>query len=72
VVKEERAHEFRKNYFLSADGFSLPLRISPVRGAVQRQLQLRLEPGAIYIVDRDYIDFARLHHIHQAAGFFVT
>ena len=46
-LKEERAHEFRENYFLSADGFSLPLRISPVRGAVQRQLQLRLEPGAI-------------------------
>jgi len=25
VVKEERAHEFRKDYFLLADGFSLPL-----------------------------------------------
>jgi hypothetical protein len=34
--------------------------------------QLRIEPGAIYIVDRGYIDFARLHRIHLAAGFFVT
>jgi hypothetical protein len=34
--------------------------------------QLRIEPGAIYIFDRGYIDFARLHRIHLAAGFFVT
>jgi hypothetical protein len=33
--------------------------------------QLRIEPGAIYIFDRGYIDFARLHRIHLAAGFFV-
>src|SRR5512139_1325110 len=38
-LKEERPHEFRKNYFLAADGFSLPLRISPVCAAVQRQFQ---------------------------------
>jgi len=34
--------------------------------------QLPIEPGAIYIVDRGYIDFGRLHSIHQAAAFFVT
>jgi hypothetical protein len=34
--------------------------------------QLRIEPGAIYIIDRGYIDFARLHRIHLAGGFFVT
>jgi len=34
--------------------------------------QLRIEPGAIYIFDRGYIDFARLHRIHLAGGFFVT
>jgi hypothetical protein len=34
--------------------------------------QLRIEPGAIYNFDRGYIDFARLHRIHLAAGFFVT
>jgi hypothetical protein len=34
--------------------------------------QLPVEPGAIYIFDRGYIDFARLHAIHQTAAFFVT
>jgi hypothetical protein len=34
--------------------------------------QLPIEAGAIYIVDRGYIDFSRLHSIHQAAAFFVT
>jgi hypothetical protein len=30
------------------------------------------EPGAIYVMDRGYIDFARLHTLHQAGAFFVT
>ncbi len=34
--------------------------------------QLPIEPGAIYILDRGYLDFARLHSIHQASAFFVT
>ena len=34
--------------------------------------QLVLEPGAIYVVDRGYIDFARLYRIHQTGAFFVT
>jgi IS4 transposase len=34
--------------------------------------QLIIEPGAIYIMDRGYLDFARLYKIHQAAAFFVT
>lgn len=33
---------------------------------------LLIEPGAIYIMDRGYLDFARLHRIHQSLGFFVT
>ena len=33
--------------------------------------QLILEAGAIYIMDRGYIDFTRLHAIHQAGAFFV-
>jgi hypothetical protein len=33
--------------------------------------QITVEPGAIYIFDRGYLDFARLHMIHQAAGFFI-
>jgi len=30
------------------------------------------EPGAIYVMDRGYIDFGRLHTLHQAGAFFVT
>jgi len=34
--------------------------------------QLPFEPGAFYIFDRGYLDFARLHKIHRASAFFVT
>ena len=30
------------------------------------------EAGAIYVMDRGYIDFGRLYGLHQAGGFFVT
>jgi hypothetical protein len=30
------------------------------------------EPGAFYIMDRAYLDFARLYAIHQSLAFFVT
>ncbi len=30
------------------------------------------EPGAIYVMDRGYVDFARLHAMHRAGAFFVT
>ncbi len=30
------------------------------------------EPGAFYIMDRAYIDFERLHRLHEAGSFFVT
>ena len=30
------------------------------------------ESGAFYIMDRGYIDFQRLHHLHEAGSFFVT
>jgi hypothetical protein len=33
---------------------------------------LLAEPGAIYVMDRGYVDFARLHGLHQAGAFFVT
>ncbi len=32
---------------------------------------LLIEPGAIYIMDRAYTDFARLHVLHQHCAFFV-
>lgn len=33
---------------------------------------LLIEAGAFYIMDRAYLDFARLYNLHQRAGFFVT
>ena len=33
---------------------------------------LIFEPGAYYIMDRGYLDFARLYRVHQAGSFFVT
>ena len=33
---------------------------------------LILEPGAIYVMDRGYLDFERLYALDQAGGFFVT
>jgi hypothetical protein len=33
---------------------------------------LTYEPGAFYVVDRGYQDFARFYAIHQAGAFFVT
>ncbi len=33
---------------------------------------LPIEAGAFYVMDRGYVDFARLYAIHQAGAFFVT
>ena len=33
---------------------------------------LQYEPGAFYVMDRGYQDFARFYAIHQAGAFFVT
>ncbi|MES2353259.1 MAG: IS4 family transposase [Pseudomonadota bacterium] len=33
---------------------------------------LLIEAGAFYIMDRGYLDFARLYKLHQAGAFFVT
>jgi len=34
--------------------------------------KLPVEAGAIYIMDRGYLDYARLYKIHQSAAYFVT
>jgi hypothetical protein len=33
---------------------------------------IAFEPGAFYVMDRGYLDFARLFRIHQSSAFFVT
>jgi hypothetical protein len=32
---------------------------------------LIIEPGAIYVMDRGYLDFFRLYHMHQCLSFFI-
>jgi hypothetical protein len=34
--------------------------------------EITFEAGSFYVMDRGYVDFARLHHIHDCAAFFVT
>jgi len=34
--------------------------------------ELPIEPGAFYLMDRGYIDYARLYHIKDSCAFFVT
>lgn len=34
--------------------------------------QITFLPGAFYVLDRGYVDFLRLHRLHQAAAYFVT
>ena len=34
--------------------------------------QIVPEPGAYYVMDKGYIDFARLHRLHRAGAFFIT
>ena len=47
--------------------------ITPGRTSDLRALDtLVLEPGAIYVMDRGYIDFTRLYAIAQAGAFFVV
>jgi hypothetical protein len=33
---------------------------------------LPIEPGAIYLIDRGYFDYARLHRIHASQAYFIT
>jgi hypothetical protein len=34
--------------------------------------QIRAEAGAFYVMDKGYVDFARLHRLHCAGAFFIT
>ena len=31
-----------------------------------------VEAGAFYVMDRGYVDFSRLHKLHQAGAFFIS
>ena len=43
-------------------------RMGDVRGLDR----VPIEPGAIYVMDRGYLDFTRLYRLHEAKAFFVT
>ena len=54
---------------------SIPVIISITHGKIHDVNildELFIEAGAIYIIDRAYVDFARLYRIHQSLAFFVT
>jgi len=54
---------------------SIPEFIHITEGRVQDVNILDLliiEPGSFYVMDRGYLDFARLYVIHQSSAFFVT
>jgi len=53
----------------------IPVFISITEGSVHDVNildHIDFEPGSIYVMDRGYVDFARLYRIHQAGAFFVT
>jgi len=54
---------------------SIPTLIVLTPGAVHEVNlldELAIEAGAIYVMDRGYLDFSRLHRIQRGAAFFVT
>ena len=54
-------------------GIPVFLRVSHARTHDLWMLdQLRIEPGAFYVMDKAYLAFDRLHRLHTAAAFFIT
>lgn len=54
---------------------SIPVFISITSGSVHDVNildKILPQPGAIYVMDRGYVDFARLYRLHQSRAFFVT
>lgn len=54
---------------------NIPVVISITNGKthdVNALDDLVFEPGAVYVFDKAYVDFARLYRIHQSLAFFVT
>jgi hypothetical protein len=54
---------------------SIPVFISITEGSVHDVNildKILIEAGSIYVMDRGYVDFSRLHRIEQARAFFVT
>jgi hypothetical protein len=54
-------------------GMPVFMRVSHAKaGEAQLLDQIVAEPGAFYVMDRGYLDFARFHRLHRTGAFFVT
>jgi hypothetical protein len=54
-------------------GIPVFIRVTHAKTADVRVLdQITPQPGAFYVMDRGYIDFARLYRFHLAGAFFIT
>jgi len=54
-------------------GIPIFMRISQAKVADVNLLdQIQFQPGAFYVMDRGYTDFARFYRIHLAGAFFIT
>jgi hypothetical protein len=54
-------------------GIPVFLRVSHAKtGDVSMLDHIAPQPGSFYIMDRAYVDFARLYRLHKGAAFFVT
>jgi len=54
---------------------SIPTVISITKGAHPDNKvldEIRIEPGAIYVMDKAYVDFKRLYNINKGKGYFVV
>jgi hypothetical protein len=48
------------------------LSTSPMASCTMSTYSICSCPGAYYVMDRGYLDFERLHRLHEAGSFFVT
>lgn len=54
-------------------GIPVFMRVSHAKVADVSVLdQIVFQPGAFYVMDRGYVDFARFYRIHRAGAFFIT
>jgi Domain of unknown function (DUF4372)/Transposase DDE domain len=74
AVKMHTLLDLRGNIpsFIHISDGKLPILLARLRHDVHALDLLVPAPGAIYVMDRAYVDFARLHTLHQAGAFFVT
>jgi IS4 transposase len=63
VKKVGRVHTIIPSFIHISDGKMADVRVLDI---------LPVEAGAFYIMDRGYVDFARLYALHQSGAFFVT